>query len=407
MILQKALYYIIPINLICDVLLIVTKSVAYIKAAFMILLLVHLLIRYSGKHGPYGWTLVFGFYALTIALISTDLPASLLNTVKIVIPIISLLIGYHFINTKEKIREFAKSMNWVLLIIIVNAIISTIFGLGSSRYTAEDEEEVFYMGQLSDHWNMLTYAILFVPITLHFQSKKGKRITILLAASNAFLVLVSIKRIAILGLIGGGAIIAGMTADIRKILRMVFTGAAILLLSYPLYGDLLEERFSARSDRFEDGALQKESRYLETFYVWGDALSLEPLDKSLFGMEAFNSAGTYADGIFGDRQLHVDYNNIVNTIGLFGLIIYLVMFIQLWRRFQLSLQGMVLLDPFDKLMKATFYAFFYMQFITSVAGQMYNITFRLIVFVFLGASMGYFNHLKHQQIEGTNCKFEN
>ncbi len=399
---QRLIYYIIPINLVLDVLLIVTKNVAFFKAALMTALLTHLMIKYLGKHKAYSWVFVFGFYALIISLISTDLVASFLNTLKIIIPIFTILIGYHFFDTKEKIMHLAKSMKLVLLIVIINLVISTVFGLGSSRYTEEGEEETFYMGQLSDHWNMFTYAILSVPVLLHFEEKKGKIYISILAFLNAILILLSIKRIALVGLFGGGLINAFMTLKTKVILKFTFMGAIVMILSYPIYGGMLNERFEARADRFEEGSMEKESRYLETFYVWGDAFSFKTLDKSLFGMEAFNSAGTYAGGKFGDRQLHVDYNNILNTIGIVGFIIYFIMFFQIWRSFKTSLKGLLIEDKFSKTMRSIFFSFFIMQFITSIAGQMYNITFRMIVFIFLGAAMGYFNQLKKQQIESNN-----
>lgn len=386
--------YIIPINLVLDVLLIVTKEVAYLKAAVMTGLLIHLIIINSGRHKTYSGVFVFGLYAMIIALISTDMIASLLNTLKIVLPIFTLLIGYHFFNTKEKIKPLAKSMKLVLLIVIINLAISTVFGLGSSRYTKEGQEETFYMGQLSDHWNMFTYAILSVPVLLHYETKKGKLYVGILAFFNAILILLSIKRIALAGLIGGGIINAYLTLKPKVILKFALVGIVFMALTYPLYGGMLNERFSARADRFEEGSIEKESRYLETFYVWNDAFNFKSLDKSVFGMEAFNSAGTYAGGRFGDRQLHVDYNNILNTIGIVGLLLYFIMFIQIWRRFQSSVRGLVIEDKFSKTMRSIFYSFFIMQFVTSVAGQMYNITFRMIVFIFIGAAMGYFNQLK-------------
>lgn len=385
-----------------DVLLIVTKNVAILKAALMTALLAHLMITYSGKHKAYTGVFIFGFYALTISLISTDLVASFLNTLKIIIPIFTILIGYHFFDTKEKIKHLAKSMKYVLIIVLINLVLSTIFGLGSSRYTEEGEEETFYMGQLSDHWNMFTYSILSVPILLHFETKKGKIYVSILAFLNAILILLSIKRIALAGLIGGGLINAYLTLKANVILKYSLIGLTVMVLSYPIYGGMLNERFEARADRFEEGSMEKESRYLETFYVWGDAFSFKPLNKSLFGMEAFNSAGTYAGGKFGDRQLHVDYNNILNTIGIVGLLIYFVMFIQIWRSFKKTIRGLVIEDKFSKTMKAIFYSFFIMQFVTSIAGQMYNITFRMIVFIFLGAAMGYFNKLKEEHIESIN-----
>ena len=98
----------------------------------------------------------------------------------------------------------------------------------------------------------------------------------------------------------------------------------------------------------------------------------------------------------------VDYNNILNTTGIFGLLIYFIMFIQIWMSFQTTLRGVYIDDKFSKTMRSIFYSFFIMQFVTSVAGQMYNITFRMIVFIFIGAAMGYFNQLKKQQYESIN-----
>ena len=78
------------------------------------------------------------------------------------------------------------------------------------------------------------------------------------------------------------------------------------------------------------------------------------------------------------------------------------MLIQIWRSFQSTVRGLVIDDKFSKTMRSIFYSFFIMQFVTSVAGQMYNITFRMIVFIFIGAAMGYFNQLKKQQYESTD-----
>ena len=384
-----------------DLLLVVTKNVAFVKAALMTILLVHLMIQYSGKHRNYTWVFIFGFYTLIIALISTDLFASLINSIKIIIPMFTILIGYHFFNTKEKIKALANSMKITLLIIILNLIICTVLGIGNENYIEEGEEGQFMMGQLSDHWNMFTYSILTVPIILHFQTKKGKIYTALLAFINAMLVLLSIKRIAILGLLSGGLINLYFTLSTKKVITFLVVTILLFAVTFPLYSGFLQARFDARADRFEEGSLEKESRFLETSYVWKDALSFNPINKSLFGMEAFNSAGNYGDGKFEDRQLHVDYNNIVNTVGLVGLAIYLIVFVQLWRRFKFILKRTVAQDKFSQTMKATFYTFFIIQFMTSVAGQMYNITFRMILFIFLGAAMGYFNQLKKEQFESS------
>ncbi len=124
---------------------------------------------------------------------------------------------------------------------------------------------------------------------------------------------------------------------------------------------------------------------MESQYVWEEVFSFDNTPKSLFGLEGFYSVGNYADGRFGERQLHVDYNLIVNTIGLVGLLLYLAIFIQLAKRMRRlkrdhSSTGLIL--------HSTFWMLLLNQFITSFAGQMYHISYRLIVFVFMGAILG-------------------
>ena len=386
---------IIAINVLVDVLLIFQKDLGIVKAALMLLLIVHLLIKHRGHHFHYNTVFIFSGYVLIIAFISSDLASSLINSIKILIPIVAIVIGFHYFDTKEKIRSLAKSMNIAMLILVINFIICNSLGIGEvSRYEDEDEQAIFLMGQLTDNWNMFTYAILTVPIVLAAQPKKKRYYTYILALFNTMLIVLSIKRIAILGLLMGTFINAWYRISFKRMIGIACILAGIAAITYPLYSSALNSRFEARSDRFEDGAIQKESRYLETFYVWKQVESFEPYSRSFFGMEAFNSAGNYANGKFGDRQLHIDYNNIVNTTGLVGLILYLIMFIQFWRKFKQYTSGLGELDKFSTTMKSTFISLFFVQFITSIAGQMYNISFRLILFIFLGAILGYFYRLK-------------
>ncbi len=401
---QRLINNIIAINVLVDVLLIFVKDLGIVKAALMLLLTLHLLIKHRGNHYHYNSVFIFSGYVLIIALISSDLVSSLINSIKILIPIVAVLIGFHYFDTKDKVKNLAKSMNIAMLILVINFLVCNTLGIGeASRYEKADEEVVFLMGQLTDNWNMFTYSILTVPIILVAQPKKKKYYTYFLAIFNTMLIVISIKRIAILGLLLGTAINASYRISMKKMVGIALIMASIAAITYPLYSTALNSRFEARADRFEEGSLEKESRYLETFFVWEQVESFEPYSRSFFGMEAFNSARNYADGRFGDRQLHIDYNNIVNTTGLVGLLLYLLIFVQLWRKFKQYTAGLGELDDFSITMKSTFISFFFIQFITSIAGQMYNISFRLILFIFLGSILGYFYQMsQNQQHESTH-----
>jgi len=203
-------------------------------------------------------------------------------------------------------------------------------------------------------------------------------------------VFISIKRIAILGLFTGTAIRWLYALQIGRIVKSLALLAIGVALLYPFFGEMIEKRLQARSDRFETGALEREGRFLESQFVWQSALSFDKPAKSLFGLEGFNSVGNYADGRFGDRQLHVDYNLIVNTIGLVGLVLYLAMFVQFGLRMHRIRKFVEMQPAMRAMLLSVFWMLLLNQFITSFAGQMYHVSYRLIVFVVMGSILGTF-----------------
>jgi hypothetical protein len=209
------------------------------------------------------------------------------------------------------------------------------------------------------------------------------------------LVIISLKRIAITGLVAGNFIRFLFVPRVLIALRVLSGVVFILLIALPLYENLIKSRLDARSSRFEQGALERESRYLETFYVWDETASFEDPAKSIFGLQGFNSVGNYANGRFGGRNLHMDYNLIVNTIGLVGLLLYFAVFINFFLLFKKNYPKSTIQEETKKQLRATFFMLLITPFITSFAGQMYHISYRLIVFVYLGAIIGTFYQSSH------------
>ena len=131
----------------------------------------------------------------------------------------------------------------------------------------------------------------------------------------------------------------------------------------------LETRIESRQDKFSGSqidVMKEENRFLETIAVWTEVIQFKKPTKAIFGGEAFNSIGNYGGGVFKNRQLHVDYNLIVNTIGVVGLFLYLNIFFSIYlytknknyfsiKKFLHNIYG--------------FIALFYLQFITSLGGK--------------------------------------
>jgi hypothetical protein len=383
-------YYLLPLNVLLDVLLGFFEGggpLPYLRALWMSLLIIWALGKFGRSHRHYKLLLLFGVYCIVNIALSTDVIRSLNISLKVLIPMLSFVLGFNLFRNLDEIRKLNRSILAVYAILIANYLISQTLGIGTAAYTGGNE---FLVGNMDDNWNVVTYAVLLSPLMLYFQQSglSGRWLILGGAFMNTLLVIVSLKRIAILGLVTGTFIRFLLLPRILPAIRVLSGALLLAMLALPFFEDLIMKRLQARSDRFEYGALERENRYQETGYVWDEVFSFEDPIKSIFGLEGFNSVGNYAGGRFGNRNLHVDYNLIVNTIGLAGFILYFLPFMQFYRMFRLKYQSARLTEGSKKQFRATFFMLLITPFITSFAGQMYHISYRMLVFVYLGAILG-------------------
>lgn len=387
---KRLAYVLLPLNVLVDTLLLFAEQLSWLpltRAFLLLLLLVYVFASYRNHLKYYPAIVVFIVYCSLQLFFVSDFQKSLVMTLKVCIPIASFAIGFRVFNTPKELRKLSVSVLWVYLILAANFLLSQLFQLGKPVYS---EQSDFRVGNLDDGWNVFTYSVLLAPLVLSAvgHSKWLRWATYTGAIGNALLVVLSIKRIAILGLITGNAIRTIFVPKTLRWVRSFLVFASIALVGVYMIKDTLLERIELRSNRFESGALEKEGRYLETSYVWEEVWSFDQPGKSLFGLEGFNSVGNYANGMFGERQVHVDYNLIVNTIGLVGLGLYLLIFWHMYRIMRGILRMKMARSARNTVLISCFWMLLLNQFITSTAGQMYHISFRLMVFVFLGAIMG-------------------
>ena len=376
--------------MLIDTLLLFSEQLSWLpmlRAGLLILLLLYVFVKYKGHLRHYSFVVIFLAYSLLQLFFVGDFSKSLNITLKVCLPIASLAVGFHLFSTIQELKRLSISVVWVFFILIFNFVLSQWLGLGNAVYS---DDSNFRVGNLDDSWNVFTYSILLTPLILYFVQRDTRlRILTYIGASvNSILVLISIKRIAILGLLTGTLFRWYFALRFRSIIKSFFVVALLLSMAYLLFGDLIESRIQARSDRFEAGSFEREGRFLESQFVWDEILSFENPTKSLFGLEGFYSVGNYADGRFGERQLHVDYNLIANTIGLVGLLLYFMMFVQMAISMRRYSKGASLEIGLSKILLSIFWMLLLNQFITSFAGQMYHVSYRLIVFVFIGSILG-------------------
>lgn len=290
-----------------------------------------------------------------------------------------IFVNSHLFTEKIVVRNIAITS----IILIANYFLSTYFGLGISEYTQGTE---FLTGNLNDVWAIYIYILFSFIIIFKSPDKSmiSKGLYLGMFAFLIVLILIGLKRSAILILFTGLTIFLILEKLNYKTIILSIIGSIIVLFFLGKYSFVIEERLYARQNQIEGNILsiiEQESRFLETIAVWDEILSFNNINESLFGLEAFNSAGNYMNGAFGDRQLHVDYNMIVNTLGLFGLLIYFYIYYYIFNIYRVRRKYL------DFKYKELFIIIFVCQFITSFSGQMLSITFGSIKYIFLAISL--------------------
>ncbi|MEX1193382.1 MAG: hypothetical protein WEA99_15530 [Brumimicrobium sp.] len=394
------LYYIIPLNIVFDILLAFFSkggALPIIRASLMLMIVFVFVIRKPQNIRNFSFLILFTIYVLINILFSSNMLISASNSLKVLISMLFLIVGYEFFNTPYRFKILLKSLIASSIILVINFILSNIFNIGISSYT---EDQSFLMGNLGDSWYLLSYCVLLYPLFNEFLkiSTIKKNIVALIFFILMLLLIISLKRTAILTLIFGLLIYGFFNLKIKQFLKISLFIGFVSVVTYPFYAPILEKRFDAREKRFDDDAIEEEGRYLETLYVWDEIQDFNEPIKQLFGLEAFYSAGNYAKGRFGERNLHVDYNLIVNSIGIVGLLMYFLVFYGIYNLYKTEFKKLKFKKSNKiKTLKATFYMLFLTQFVTSFGGKMIGISFRLIIFVFLGAIISLIGYYASQQ----------
>ena len=310
--------------------------------------------------------------------------------------------GYYYINSFKKLQILNSSVIAMMMIYIFNYIISQYYGIGVSVYTNEKE---FVVGNLSDNWNIITYILLVVPAIL--LTTKRKKVLFFLSLILIILLIISLKRIAILGVLVGYSIYIFKSKNVLKSSRIFVLLFLLFFAISPLISPILNKRIESRGDKLSGSVvsiLENETRYLETIAVFSEIFSFESPIKVLFGGEAFYSRRNYGDVyFFRDRQIHIDYNLILNTIGVIGFLLYLNVFYYIYRK-RNRIKRYIEKNTLFKKLDTIFLMLFFSQFITSFGGQMYVFTFRGIIFIYLGSILGIMYRSIYEEVKSKDLK---
>jgi len=389
----KFVYYIIPFNIAYDFISIFytgrARSLALLRGIIILTLLVIPSIPKLKLNRITFAVISFIVYILILFPFCSDLIYSLNVSTKIFISLLMLPIGYSLFKTFESINSLNKKIFLSYILIILGLFLSNYFKLGGYTYS---EGVGIQAGGFEDKWNNLTYLLLLAPLYLSLKTKRINKFFFIISFFAILVVLlISLKRIAIIGFILGYFIFYLFYGNYGKAIKNVLIIGLLLFAFLPFYFDAMKAVIEVRKERFKPNFIKSEARYLETLAIWKEIFSFKDPVKSLFGTEAFNSIGMYAEGAFGQRQAHVDYNLILISNGIVGLFLYLNIYFQIFVKYKKA--NLKLKQKRYRLIKGIFFALFFTSLITSLSGEMYSLTFRTIIFLYLGASLGIISNI--------------
>ncbi len=333
---------------------------------------------------------LFFIYLLILIFFSSNFFYSAQTYIKTLIPALFLPISFTFIKDIDRLKKFNKILLLFICLYLINFILTNFLNIGRSPYSRLDSDFSLHVGNIfTEGLNSIAYILVILPLILYLD-KKHKIFIIYLGVLALIALLLNLKRISITAVFIGYFLLIFFSKRKSYFLKSMLPIVLILLILYPFYKEPLQYQLLNRSDRFTEDFYENEGRYIETRIVWNEVLSFNSITKSFFGKELFNSPGNYGGGIMGERQLHVDYNQLLNGAGIIGLIWYFYYhYIILKYYIKLKMRIKETYNYID-ILNGTFISVFLMSFIISFSGSFGSVIFNTIRHIYLGAIIGIF-----------------
>ncbi len=320
-------------------------------------------------------------------MLASDLYESVIDGfMKITISLLMIPIGFKVAQFDRQLM--IKGIYWTVIILLLNYIASQFFKLGVSVYS----EDSFYKGGATAS----APIILSMSILIFFYAFNSKQLpyskvfTVVVSALAIFIILLSVKRGAILGLVAGFVVYFIFTTKKLNTSFRLFLIAVGFIAIFSEYSDVIQRRVDARTT--EKNEIQNENRYREVFYMLEEMENLS-VPQILFGYEPFNSSKIMAKYFGRPRQLHVDYTILLLGTGVIGLLLYLGLFWSIFRYSQrlksLFIQKQLILGRLEIYENfALTSSLLVLSLTMSFSGGIQFISYRIILFLYIGYSIG-------------------
>jgi len=382
----KPFYWLILLNVIVDIFAFWSEPgglTAILRVVILYTVFFYFLLIKKIKFNKNIYIIIFSVYVLLQLFIAVDLDYSSKISIQIITSLLMFFVGHALIKNEYDFYYYLKQFFWIYLVIIFNTIVSNIFKLGLDDYTKSTD---YVVGGLNDLWNIYTYCLIILPLLILYKIQK-KWVLYICAFLVLIFLVISLKRIAILGVIIATILFVYFLGISSRIVKKIFYLLLVLSLTFPLYSELLLNRIEVRAEqgRFERDFYQSEGRYLEVTYLFNQLMVFDKPIDVIFGLRALDSRGVVGGDL---RQFHVDFTLIAFTLGFFGLIVYflihLKIFIQLKNAFKYLKRDNYLFLKYKTHIISGFVLLLSSMF-TSIGGQMYHVAFRAMIFMTLGA----------------------
>lgn len=333
--------------------------------------------------------LLYLVYTAFLVLFSSNVLYSISNWSATTIWILILPLSFYVINSLEKFKKLINSISFLAILYILNILLSTFVGIQGKSYSGE----IFDVGNVfTEGLNSMAYLIIASPL-ISYLNPNYRRVILILTVIIFILVLVQLKRISILA-IGIGILVNIFYSGNRvNIVFGLIISALLFFVALPIFENALTKQLKARERRLSTQNIEEEGRYQETLAVYDEIIMSNKVSLLLFGKEVYNSPGNYANGKYGKRMIHNDYNAVLHGSGILGLALFIFWPISLllfYRKIipfaKISFEDKRLFDY----MNMTFISFIIIGYVLSFSGGVNAILFNAVRVAVMGACLRIF-----------------
>lgn len=272
------------------------------------------------------------FFLILIILTSSNLPFSFKNYIKYLEALLCLPLAFNMFDNNTIINKLWWLFKWFVFLFLLNYVLANTLHWGN-RYGGEVGAETG--NQLENGLYLIACANSITP--LFFRRERYKYLIIGSLIISFVISVAILKRAAIAAMILSlmlyymcnlyfkmryGSLNINHVSSISKIIRFTLLTIFAIVVTVSFRG-VLESQIQTRSNRFVEGALEKEGRVRELRSIFKDIVYSDDISTFLFGRETFNTVGTYGKELhFGQRNIHDDFGIILNGSGVVGFCLY-------------------------------------------------------------------------------------